>query len=146
MDEVTWTALAAVLTLLGLAWTVVGFRRRGAANGLRALGVTLLVPAAWLTGSLEMLTEVGSSVLDWATSLVLDPRVWAGTALAGLSVVLLVVSGILRDRQLGRGRAAVAGGSEPRRLGAGRAEQPRRSTGDPELDEIEELLRRRGVE
>lgn len=149
MDEVTWTALAAVLTALGGAWTVYAFRHRGAASGLRGAGLTLLPAAAWLTGTLEMFTEIGGSVLDWATDLVFSPRVWVGVALAGLSVVLLVVSGVLRDRALARGKTAPAG-----ETGAGRrrGELPEAQSGggepaigDDDLSEVEAILRRRGI-
>lgn len=158
VDEATWAALTVVLTVLGVVWTVVAFRRRGAANGLRALGFTLLPAAAWLTGTLRMFTEIGSAVSRWATSLVLDPRVWTGVGLAGTAAVLIVLSGYLRARQLarGQGRTPLPEGprgssgavlAEPRGAGSGEAVQPRRKgTGDSELDEIEELLRRRGIQ
>ena len=157
MDEATWAALAAVLTVAGLAWTWVAFRRRGVANGLRALGFALLPAAAWLTGTLRMFTEVAQAVGRWAGGLVLDPAVWTGISLAGLSIVLFVVSGYLRDRQLARGRAAGRGGAVAGREpgeelpeasstrtapGAGRRSS---APADPEMAEIEELLRKRGI-
>ena len=104
MDDVTWAALTAVLTALGAAWTWYAFRNRGVASGLRGAGLTLLPPAAWLTGTLEMFTEIGGSVADWATHLVLSPVVWAGIVLTGLSVVLLGSSAALRERGRGRQR------------------------------------------
>ena len=144
MDETTWAALAAVLTVLGVVWTFVAFRRRGAPNGLRALGFTLLPAAAWLTGTLRMFSEIGLSVSRWASSLVLNPMVWTGVGLAGLSVVLFVVSGYLRDRQLARG-ARTRELPADRPSGPGGRSQGQPSVGDDELDEIEELLRKRGI-
>lgn len=147
MDEVTWTALTAVLTALGAAWTWYAFRHRGVASGLRGAGLTLLPPAAWLTGTLQMFTEIGGSVAGWATDLVLDPRVWAGVVLAGLAVVLLVVSGVVRDRALAQGKQArrkrAERGAEPGELpGKSRkASEP----ADDDLSEVEEILRRRGI-
>ena len=140
MDEATWAALAAALTVLGVVWTVVAFRRRGAANGLRALALTLLPAAAWLTGTLEMFTEIARAVVDWATGLVLNPFVWTGIGLAAAAVLLLLVSAWLRDRQLARGQRrtpATEGGREAPRVPAG-------GTHD-ETDEVEEILRRRGI-
>ena len=102
MDGTTWAALTAALTVAGAIWTWIAFRRRGAANGLRALGFTLLPAAAWLTGTLEMVVEIAGSITDWATSLVFNITTWAGVGLAGLAVVLLLVSGFIRDRQLAR--------------------------------------------
>lgn len=155
MDEVTWAALTTVLTALGAAWTWYAFRNRGVASGLRGAGLTLLPPAAFLTGTLEMFTEIGGSVLDWATSLVLNPMVWAGIVLTGLSVLLLGSSAMLR----GRGRGGRPGGSErPERRAAaspadrpglnrapGRSEPALSSADDPDLADIEAILKRRGI-
>jgi hypothetical protein len=151
VDEATWAALAAALTVAGVIWTWVAFRRRGAANGLRALGFTLLPAAAWLTGTLEMLTEVAGSVSDWATGLVLNPMTWTGIGLAGLAVVLWVVSGIIRDRQLARAQKAGSGPSEaaPRRRTELPAGSDKRSSGpvvDDDMAEIEALLKKRGIQ
>ena len=109
---------------------------RGHRGHARA-GFTTLPVAAWLTGTLEMFTEIAGSVADWATGLVLNPITWAGIGLAGFGVVLIVISGYLRDRQLGRARTAT--GRRPHRRtplpeasstrdagsGAGRGRRPR---------------------
>lgn len=147
MDEVTWAALTAVLTALGTAWTVYAFRHRGAASGLRGAGLTLLPPAAWLTGTLEMFTEIGGSVVDWATGLVLSSAVWLGVVLAALSVVLLLGSSALRKR----GGAADRNGPRSASPAAPRSGQlpPAEQHGDPLLDDdmadIEAILKRRGI-
>ncbi|MCW2737740.1 MAG: cellulose synthase [Nocardioides sp.] len=148
--------MTAALTVAGAIWTWIAFRRRGAANGLRALGFTLLPAAAWLTGTLEMVVEIAGSVTDWATGLVFDIFTWAGVGLAGLSVVLWVVSGIIRDRQLARGQAAggtTSGSSGPAAAPKGRdALPPAGSSGrggspiDDEMADIEALLRKRGIQ
>ncbi|MGZ5399254.1 MAG: hypothetical protein ACXWDM_04520 [Nocardioides sp.] len=153
MDEVTWAALTAVLTALGAAWTWHAFRHRGTASGLRGAGLTLLPPAAFLTGTLEMFTEIGGSVLDWATSLVLNPMVWAGIVLAGLSVLLLGSSAALRRRS---GESDDPGAPQPKQAGGpkNRAGLPQASgpadpvlspTDDPDLADIEAILKRRGI-
>ena len=118
---------------------------------MRALGFTLLPVAAWLTGTLELVTEVGGSVADWATSLVFNPFTWAGIALGGLSMVLFVVSGILRDRQLARGQEGGPARSPGEVQGARPTELPKaRKAGsrppvDDEMAEIEALLKKRGI-
>lgn len=149
MDEATWAALTATLTIAGLIWTWLAFRRRGAANGLRALGFTLLPAAAWLTGTLEMVTEIGASVTDWATSLVFSPFTWAGVGLAGLSALLFLVSGVIRDRQLGRaqgGGAPGVGRRTDRSLPPGGRSGSPAPAGDDDLADIEALLRKRGIQ
>lgn len=149
MDEVTWGALTLTLTLLGGLWTWFAFRRRGVASGLRGAGLTLLPAAAWLTGTLELFTEVGGAVAEWATRLVLSPTVWAGIVLAGLSGVLLATSGALRERgRGGRPESRRAGSTPVAGRAAGRALP--RSTGaaaplDDDMADIEAILRKRGI-
>ncbi|MEJ7794158.1 MAG: hypothetical protein WKF50_01285 [Nocardioides sp.] len=155
MDEVTWAALTTVLTALGAAWTWYAFRHRGAASGVRGAGLTLVPAAAFLTGTLEMFTEIGGSVLDWATSLVLNPMVWAGIVLAGLSVLLLGSSTMLRNRGLG-GKPGDPGAQQPKQATAprdraglpsssGRGEPAIAPSEDPDLADIEAILKRRGI-
>jgi hypothetical protein len=150
VDEVTWAALTTVLTALGAAWTWYAFRHRGMASGLRGAGLTLLAPAAFLTGTLEMFTEIGGSVADWATSLVLSPMVWAGIVLAGLSVLLLGSSAMLRNRALAA--KADDGAAPPKQAAAPKDRQglpPASGRGEPAIDDdladIEAILKRRGI-
>ncbi len=147
MDNITWGALTLTLTLLGGIWTWLAFRRKGAAAGLRAAAFTLLPAAAWLTHTLQMFTRIATAVADWATNLVFNPFVWAGVVLFGISGVLFVVSGFLRSRQLadapkpGRKQRRSTRGSLPG-PGAGRSKPV---IDDDGMDEIEALLRKRGI-
>ncbi len=149
MDEAAWTALAITLTVVGGLVTVWAWRRRGAVTALRAAALTLLVPAAYLTGTLEMFTRIVDAVGDWAVGLVLSPVVWIGAALAGTSVLLLVAAGRLGRRS---GARAVRRADEPaavERAGEDRAGKDRAGKGKPAIDDdladIEALLRRRGI-
>jgi hypothetical protein len=149
MDEAAWGALAITLTLLGGLYTYVAYQRRGLTAALRGAGLTLLPVAAWLTGVLELLTEVGDAVGDWAVKLALSPSLWAGVALAGFSVVLFVVSGFLAKRGLGsRPKAPKAPRSERTALPSSEARPgaPVVDDGvDAEMAEIEAILRKRGI-
>ena len=146
VDEVTWGALTLTLTLLGGLWTVYAFRRRGVASGLRGAGLTLLPAAAWMTGTLEMFTDIGGAVADWATHLVFSPVVWAGIILAGISVLLLGASGALRER--GRGGKPGATDQTTTRKEK-KALPPSSGRAAPAIDDdmadIEAILRRRGI-
>ena len=113
VDDVTWGALTLTLTLLGGLWTFYAFRSRGVASGLRGAGLTLLPAAAWMTGTLEMFTDIGGAVGDWATHLVFSPIVWAGIVLAGISVLLFGASSALRERGRGGKPGAAAAPAEP---------------------------------
>ncbi len=146
MSEATWAALTATLTLLGILWTVYAFRNRGVASGLRGAGFTLLPAAAYMTGTLEMVTEIGQSVADWATHLVFSPVVWAGVALGGMSLLLFMVSTGLRER--GRGGKPQADGRAPtekRRLNKSSQADQQPAVMDDDLADIEAILRKRGI-
>lgn len=147
MDEATWAALAATLTLLGLVWTYVSYRRRGAIAAMRALGFTTLPVAAWLTGTLEMFTEIAGSITDWATGLVFNPITWTGIGLAGFGVVLIFISGYLRDRQLGRVQDGTAKPGPTQPLPEAQSTRAPRSEPavDDDLADIEAILKRRGI-
>lgn len=151
MDEATWAALAATLTLLGLVWTYVSYRRRGAIAAMRALGFTTLPVAAWLTGTLEMFTEIAGSVTDWATGLVFNPITWTGIGMAGFGVVLIFISGYLRDRQLGRVHDGTATPAPKKPLPEARSTRSPKSgsivddDGTDDLADIEAILKRRGI-
>lgn len=138
IDNATWQALGLTLTVLGLVVSVLLWRRRGAASGLRAAAWSLLPLAAGLTGTLRLLWEVTDSVTSWAARLVFSPAVWLGIALAVVSVVLFVVSGILRRRTPSRQAAPAA-------APAGRKDAAAVTAGDDDMAEIEALLKKHGI-
>ena len=110
-DKIAWLPLCAGLTGLGLVLSYLRMRRRGPGSGLRWAAWSLLPMAAYLTGSIEMFWKMGVAVGDFAKGFVFSPKVWAGIALAGLAVVLFVVSGPMRRREVGRGQDKQATGS-----------------------------------
>src|SRR6201993_644804 len=128
-DKIAWLPLCGGLTGLGLVLSYLAMRRRGLGTGLRWAAWSLLPMAAYLTGSIEMFWKMGVAVGDFAKGFVFSPKVWAGIALAGLAVVLFVVSGPMRRRRVDRGQdkqgaEAGAGGrgaraAPPSRHGAG---------------------------
>jgi hypothetical protein len=140
VDDAAWLAFALSLTVLGGIWTWVSFRRRGLRSGVRSLAFTLLPLAAYFTDTLQMLTAVATEVGDWAGSMVFDPVTWLGITLAGISVVLFVVSGRLRRRAVDPAaeRPAVQNRtpSDPKKVA-----MPE----DDGMAEIEALLRKRGI-
>jgi hypothetical protein len=153
VDDASWLAWTATLTVLGAVWAVYAFRNRGAASGLRGAGIAMLPAAAYLTGTLEMFTEIGSSVADWATHLVFSPKVWVGVVLAALAALCLFVSGVLRERGRGdaapstskrRSRGTTDGAEEPRAVRRGR-HQKGEPVIDDDLAEIEAILKKRGI-
>ena len=146
MDSVTWQALGLVLTLLGLGTSAFIWSRRGPARGLRAVAWSLLPLAAALTGTLRLAGDVTGAVTRWASRLVFDPLTWTGFVVAGVAVLLFVVSGRMLRRAPSRKKSAPpAAGAASAAPAVGRGKPAGSGTGDPELDEIEQLLRRRGI-
>ena len=148
VDDAAWAALTLSLTVAGGIWTWFAFRNRGLASGMRALGFTLLPLAAYLTKTLQMFTGIAGEIGDWASHLVFSPVVWMGVVLAGVSVVLIGVSGRLRSREVGP-----AGGAEKKKAqknkalpsaGPGGKGRPALAQ-DDDMAEIEALLRKRGI-
>ncbi|WP_109508932.1 cellulose synthase [Nocardioides speluncae] len=145
IDDVTWAALTLVLTALGGAWTFYAWRNRGAASAVRALALTMLPPAAYLTGTLKMFGRIVDAIVDWATAVVFSPGVWLGIVLFGISVLLFGTARVMSSRgkddkphpkqALGGEKAkslpASSGGGEP--------------AIDDDLADIEAILKRRGI-
>jgi hypothetical protein len=66
-----------------------------------------------------MFWQMGVAIGDFAKGFAFSPKVWSGIALAGLAVVLFVVSGPLRRRGVDRGQdkqAAESGAGASRAL------------------------------
>lgn len=148
VDDVTWAALALTLTLLGGIWTWTAYRRRGAPAALKGAGLTLLPIAAYLTKTLQMLTEIGDAVVDWATSLVFSPVVWVGVVLAGVAVLLFGAGRVL-EQQRGPQPTSRNGSETPQKTPRKTLPAAQQRRGEPAIDddlaEIEALLRKRGI-
>jgi len=170
-DKIAWLPLCGGLTGLGLVLSYLAMRRRGIGSGLRGAAWSLLPIAAYLTGSIEMFWKMGVAIGDFAKGFVFSPRVWSGIALAGLAVVLLVVSGPLRRRRVDKGQdkpsaesgSAPAGSLAPARGGqlatrpdrvapaAAKAPVPakgrkgRPADDDDDLGDVADILKRHGI-
>ncbi len=152
-DTITWQALTAVLTLAGLVGTVAFWRLRGPAAGLRTLALALLPAAAYLTGTLRLLWQIGDAVVSWALRLTFSPAVWLGIALAAVSVLLFSVARVMGRRGIGtaaRSRPeAVAGPGaattavEGRTVGGKPAS--RAADADDDMADIEAILKKHGI-
>ncbi|MGY4720977.1 hypothetical protein [Naumannella huperziae] len=145
------------LTLVGLVATVITWRtskRRGKA--VQMFGLALLPVGLYLTGLLLLVWNFVAGVIAWAFALILAPVVWVGLGFVGLAIVLWVIGGIAAARAAAK--ALPAGTADagavapaPRSSTAQPGTPPKKAAGgkqpaDPELDEIEALLRKRGIE
>lgn len=138
IDSSTWQALGLTLSVLGLLLSVLLWKRRGAASGLRGVAWSLLPAAAGLTGTLRLLWQIGDSIVSWALRLVFSPVVWVGIVLAGVSLMLFAVSAAMRAR---------GAGSTGRQLPAKRSsKQAEPAVQDQDMDDIEAILRKHGIQ
>jgi hypothetical protein len=148
MDDAAWGALTLSLTLLGGIYTWFAFRSRGFVAGLRGVGFTIIPVALLLTDTLETATRIGSAVGDWVGNFAFSPASWLGIILAVVSVTCFVAAGFLAERGVGGAKAKEPGEKPSRKeLGQGRGskKEPVLSDVDPEMAEIEALLRKRGI-
>lgn len=173
-DKVIWLVCCGGLTGLGLIVSWLVARRRGPRAGLRWAGWSLLPLAVYLTGADEMFWKIGVAIGDFARGFAFSTRVWSGIALAGLAVVLLVSSGAVRGRQKvkqgkdtapvrtggavavpGTSRGSLTASSPSPAAGAAtqpaataklpQRRKPAAASGDDDMSEVEEILRRRGI-
>jgi len=171
-DQIVSLPLCAGLTGLGLVLSYLVMRRRGLGSGLRGAAWSLLPLAAYLTGSVKMFWKIGVAIADFAKGFVFSAEVWSGVAVAGLAVLLFVVSGPLRRRGK-RGQDQQAVGAARAKSGqatAGREIAPRTAPvattapaqspaqspvkarkgknapgDDDDLGDVEDILRRHGI-
>lgn len=159
-SQIAWFPLCVGLTVAGLVLSFMAFRRRGAASGMRVAAWALLPLAAYLTNALQALWTIGSTLVGFVTSLVFNPLVWAGVAVAGLSVVLFVVSGVLRGRKLAKAGGGKKTGEAAAEAPAGRqapaarpaakqtakpAVESKKKSADDDFSDIEDILKKRGI-
>jgi hypothetical protein len=163
-DKIAWLPLCGGLTGLGLVLSYIAMRRRGLGSGLRWAAWSLLPLAAYLTGAIEMFWKMGAAIGDFAKGFVFSAQVWSGIAVAGLAVVLFVVSGPLRRRgapgQQKRGqekrevdapgrelttRTAPAAAPAPARKPAKARKGGTAPDDDDDLGDVEDILRRHGI-
>ena len=144
-DFVTWGAFACMLSALGGALSWRAWRRRGPAAGLRGLGWSLLPLAAWLTGTLHLAANLAGDVATWTLDLVFSPVVWLGVVLAGVAVVLLGTSGVMRARGLGGRSSSRPTKQLPERKKGQQARTGDGGTGLEDIDDIEAILRKHGI-
>jgi hypothetical protein len=164
-NDLTLLPFCVGLTLLGLIGSWAAWRRRGLASGVRGVAWSLLPVSLYMTGLLELLWDVVKSVTSWVAHLIFSPTVWAGAALFGVSIVLYVVSGLAKARR-GDAPAAEKKTAKPKpasdAIGELTASGPPAASAQPakkpakqskpakgqessEFDEIEDILKRHGI-
>jgi hypothetical protein len=154
---VEWWPVAGALTLVGLVLTVLLWRRRGAGAGMRMLGVSLLPGAIVLVGLQGVLKELWKSVFRFATNLLFSPQIWVGVGMGVLAVLCILIGNRLTVRRrkevgsttvagskpaVGSSTAKAKSGSAAKQVSPKNSKEP---TGLEGMDDIDEILKRRGI-
>jgi hypothetical protein len=142
IDATTWQAIGLMLTVLGLVLSMLLWRRRGPASGVRGIAWSLLPLAAGLTGTLKLIWQIGDSIVNWAVRLVFSPVVWMGVAVAGVSLMLFAVSAAMRARGVGTSKRTARAKELPDKPSRKKAEP---AVQDKDMDDIEAILRKHGI-
>jgi hypothetical protein len=155
---VEWWPVAGVLTVIGLVLTVLLWRRRGPGAGMRMLGVSFLPGAIVLIGLQDVLKELWKSLARFVTNILFAPQIWVGLGMAAAGVVCLIIGNRLTVRKLKGGttaadtsggtatapdaRSTSTGAAKPKQVAA---KNPKEPTGLEGMEDIDEILKRRGI-
>jgi hypothetical protein len=154
---VEWWPVAGALTLVGLVLTVLLWRRRGAGAGMRMLGVSFLPGAIVLVGLQGVLKELWKSLVRFATGLLFSPQIWVGVGMAVIAVLCILIGNRLTVRKLKEvGGTTTVSGTKPAVTGGAKAKSgspakqvaaknPREPTGLEGMEDVDEILKRRGI-
>jgi hypothetical protein len=113
-SSIAWLPLAAGLTVLGLLLSYVIWRRSGVRPALRAVAVSLLPIAAYLTGAIEMFWKIGVAIGQFGTGFAFSTTKWVGIGVTGLAIALFLAAG---------GRARRKASKEARRAAQGKQDE-----------------------
>jgi hypothetical protein len=153
--------ICVAIALIGIILTGLAWRRGNKGRVLQGAALTIVPFGLYLTGLLGMLWDAVVAVVRWAVRLVFSPTLWIGFAILALCVVLFVVGTILarvsrgsraRQKSVDQGRStkpAVTGGQRPgakTQSAKGQSANARDDAVDPEMAEIEALLKSRGID
>jgi len=130
------------LVLSGLAW-----RRKGARSGIRGIAWSLLPAAAWLTHSLGLVGRIVSAVVRFGASFVFSPQAWLGVILVGISVLFFLISGgipLVGSRRRHR-REVDSGPGEPRAPATRSSGRAAIESGDDDLSDVRDILKKHGI-
>ncbi len=157
-------AVCVAVTVLGLVWSYRIWRKDGVHRGLRAIAWSLVPLAAYLTGAVGLIGRLVNAVVIFAGSIVFSPKTYAGVIVVIVALLLFVLSGglpLAKERKARKRRKAEKAAARAQRdsgqpaAAAGRetkAVEPRKhkapvpgGKNDDDMSDIEEILKRRGI-
>jgi hypothetical protein len=157
-SDVVLLPLCIGLALIGVIVAGVAWRKGSRGRVVQGIGIALAPVALYFTGLLRLVWDAVVALTGWATSIIFTPSMWFGISLLGLCVVLWVVGGLLTRRSASKPSPAPAASARTRPAvgtgGAGTAKTPPKKAApgkapaqevDPEMAEIEAILKNRGI-
>lgn len=166
INETALMIACIVLSLVGLLLTLMFFVRQRRGRAFQAMALLFAPVGLYLTGAARLLADGLVALWHWARGLTPDLIVWIGVALVALAIVCWIVgspwaahSRTRRAIDKATGQSPAAGSSRPDgdRSGAasstkapttGKRSAPRKAdpAADEDLDDIEAILKKRGIE
>jgi hypothetical protein len=146
------------LTAAGLVAAWGRWRRKSPRAGVRMLAWAVLPMAFYLTGLADLAERIGSAFTKFGASFVFSPKTWLGVVIAGVALLLLLVSGGLPKVPRRKGSKAVkqdgpapeaargkSAGPQALTTGTGRTRKQAAADPDDDMADVEAILRRRGI-
>jgi len=140
-----------VVTIAGIALSVLVWRRRGARSGIRGIAWSLLPLVAYLTHALGLVGRMVSAIVQFAASFVFSPETYLGVILLAVMVVIFLASGGLPSaRRRGRRSERDKAGRNGSGSGTGKAQVPAvrsraEAPADDDLSDVRDILKRHGI-
>ncbi|HLR84084.1 MAG TPA: hypothetical protein VK059_03990 [Nocardioidaceae bacterium] len=148
-----WLPWTILLSAIGLFATWLAFRNGDRGAVVRRLGWTLLPWGLFFMGLIRFTVRVFDAVADWAAGFAFSPLSWLGVGLSVVAVLMIGGGAILTGFR-GRRKAKSSGRAKAPSSGSAKApeqvsEKPSRKKAEPvdeDVDDIEAILRRHGIE
>lgn len=164
INETALMIACIVLSLVGLLLTMMFFLRHRRGRAFQAMALLFLPVGLYLTGAARLLADGLVALWRWARDLTPDLVVWVGVALVALAIVCWIIGAPWAahsrtrraiDKATGktpatgtststptRDRTADTTTGRPARGGAAKKPEP----ADEDMDDIEAILKKRGIE
>jgi hypothetical protein len=147
------------LTVAGLIASWFIWRKSGSRRGARAVAWSLFPLAVYLVGAVHLVGQIGAAVVQFAGGFVFSTRHWAGAALLGVLVLVLLTTGGIpllgRKNSKDKGALKSKGSTKDIKPSSGktpvaavpakRAKAGKAPADDDDLGDVEEILRRHGI-
>lgn len=146
--------LCAGIALLGVIITGLAWRRGSKGRVIQGIGVVIAPIALYFAGLLTLVWDTVVALVGWAGRIVFTPLVWLGLSLLAVCFVLWIVGGIVAKRagdkeKPEKSKKETAAGGQAPQVGTGKKpeqEKQQAAPVDEDMAEIEELLKKRGIE